>query len=197
VDRQPQDKQTKSFAPATNVAQSKQEEQTPKEAPVPRTAPLPAQTRAGVNGNAKWPTTSPNHEIQILSREGGRVPVQQLVFSSDGKRLAMISECLITHSRCCFSLWLADDMTVRMWETMPQARELRRCQVHTYIVAICWLQYDVGVLVLCSDGSTDIWGPEEKVSFEEKRTFDLISFMRLDVDVAAENIVQCTVLCAV
>jgi hypothetical protein len=35
---------------------------------------------------------------------------------------------------------------------------------------------------------------EEKVSFEEKRTLDLISFMRLDVDVAAENIVQCAVL---
>jgi len=200
VDRQAQDKQTKSSASAgnaTNAAQIKQEAHAPKEVPVPRTAPLPMQTRAVVNGSAKWPTTSPNHEIQIIGWEGGRVPVQHLVFSSDGKRLAIISGCLITHSHCCFSLWLANDMTVRMWETMPQARELRRCQVHTYVVAICWLQYDVGVLVLCSDGTTDIWGPEEKVSFEEKRTLELISFMGLDVDVAPENIVQCTVLWAV
>lgn len=47
-------------------------------------------------------------------------------------------------------------MTVRIWETIPQAKEVFRLQVHTSVVAICWLQYDHGVVILFSDGSTDI-----------------------------------------
>jgi hypothetical protein len=88
-------------------------------------------------------------------------------------------------------------MSVRIWETFPQPTEVLRWQAHISIVAVCWLQYDAGVVVLCSDGSTDIWTPEEKVSLEERRTLDLISFMRLDLDMAAENLIQCTLLCAV
>ena len=95
VDRQPQDKQTKPSAPDSNadnggVAQSKQE-RTPNEA----RPPLPPQPRAIVNGNAAWPTTSPSRESPILGWTDDRVPVQQLVFSSDGKKLAMIGGCLV------------------------------------------------------------------------------------------------------
>lgn len=60
-------------------------------------------------------------------------------------------------------------MTVRIWQAIPQARELFRLNAYWPVVAICWLQYDAGVLLLFLDGSTDVWAPKMKVSLEEER----------------------------
>jgi hypothetical protein len=83
------EQQTKTSASAD--AQSEEEER------VPGTTPVGAQPQSVVvNGNAMWPTTSPNKVFQF---PGDRLwsceAVLQIVFSNDGKRLAIISECLI------------------------------------------------------------------------------------------------------
>jgi hypothetical protein len=64
-------------------------------------------------------------------------------------------------------------MVVRVWDTIPEPRERTKWKAPASVVSMCWLQNDVGLLILSIDGTMDIWAPD-KVSFEEKRTLDLI-----------------------
>lgn len=75
-------------------------------------------------------------------------------------------------------------MTVQIWETTSQTRGIITLQAD--IVAACWVKYDAGLLVLCSDGSTHIW--TQAVSIKEEDILNLISFMNKE-GMAARNIV--------
>jgi hypothetical protein len=63
---------------------------------------------------------------------------------------------------------------------IPEAKMVHTWETRASIVAICWLEYDAGVLVLFSDGSTDVWVPKVGVSLEESRRdeIDLIHAIR-------------------
>lgn len=97
MDRKRLEKETKP-SPASNSgdvggAQIKEDEHTSNEAPVSRTTLVRAQSRTvAVSDNAMWPHTNPSDEFQLLGTQGACVAVRQLVFSSDGKRLAIVCE---------------------------------------------------------------------------------------------------------
>lgn len=130
--------------------------------------------------NHPWPVQESFYSTRIKSEEDAGV--QQIAFSSDGERFAVI----------------CSDRTIRIWNTQHRVETARLAQTAP-VQAVAWMTDDAGVVSLGQDGVISKWtrnnqshwqwaklldaGKEDSVCFAYQRDRIAVAFPRVGVKV--------------
>lgn len=124
-----------------------------------------------VNTNKTSCYTNASVECQLQSDKDTHVGAQKIAFASDGRRVGITCKSLRfdsfppRSSTDFLSVWVVwdctgSDDTLRVWDIKPQSSESARLAHNSSILGMCWMEYDTGILTLCSDGSVNAWTPK-------------------------------------